>query len=76
MYREKEYPQRKATRLKDFDYSTAGAYFVTVCTNNRKQILSEVIKTDLTATDKIINFEVGEGLAPPEKWENINLTKE
>ena len=68
MYEEKEFPQRKSTRLKNFDYSTAGAYFVTICTNDRKQILSEVTKTDLTATGKIIGFEVGEGLAPPEYW--------
>lgn len=27
--------QRKPTRLKDYDYSTLGAYFVTVCTKNR-----------------------------------------
>jgi len=68
MYEEKEFPQRKSTRLKNFDYSTAGAYFVTICTNDRKQILSQVTRTDLTATDKTINFEVGEGLAPPEYW--------
>ena len=50
---EKQLPQRKPTRLSDFDYSTEGAYFVTICTQDRKQILSEIVK-------------VGEGLAPPE----------
>ncbi len=30
-----DYPQRKPARLKDYDYSTPGAYFVTVCTKNR-----------------------------------------
>ncbi len=32
-------PKRKQIRIKDFDYSTAGAYFVTVCTRNRDKIL-------------------------------------
>lgn len=28
-------PERKVIRLKDYDYSQNGAYFVTICTNNR-----------------------------------------
>ena len=36
MDKEKELPRRKSTRLKDFDYSSEGAYFVTICTENRK----------------------------------------
>ena len=43
MDKEKELPKRKATRLKNFDYSTPGAYFVTVCTHNRKCTLSRVV---------------------------------
>ena len=35
-------PKRKHTRLPGYDYSTPGAYFVTVCTQNRKCILSEI----------------------------------
>ncbi len=31
-----ELPKRKSTRLKDYDYSQNGAYFVTICTHNRK----------------------------------------
>ena len=29
-------PKRKDIRLKDYDYSSPGAYFVTICTENRK----------------------------------------
>ena len=43
MDKEKELPQRKRLRLKGFDYSTPGAYFVTVCTHNRKCTLSRVV---------------------------------
>ena len=36
-------PKRKSTRLKGYDYSTTGAYFVTICTHNRKCILSNIV---------------------------------
>ena len=34
-----ERPKRKQIRLKDYDYSTFGAYFITICTANREKIL-------------------------------------
>ena len=46
-----ELQTRKPNRLKNYDYSQNGAYFITICTKDRKEILSQVI--------------VGEGLAPP-----------
>ncbi len=46
----KDFPKRKRTRLKKFDYSTPGAYFITICTKNRKELLSKIT--------------VGQGLAP------------
>jgi len=45
-----ELPKRKLNRLKNYDYSTNGAYFVTICTDNRKSLLSHIY--------------VGQGLAP------------
>ena len=33
-----EYPKRKTIRIADYDYSTPGAYFITVCTANREKI--------------------------------------
>ncbi len=47
-----ELPNRKSTRLKNYDYSTPGTYFVTICVKDRKCILSNII--------------VGQGLAPAE----------
>jgi len=44
-------PKRKHPRLKSFDYSTPGAYFVTICTQNKRCLLSSI---------------VGRGLAPAE----------
>ena len=37
-----ELPKRKQTRLPEYDYSSPGAYFITVCTQNRKCILSDI----------------------------------
>ena len=37
-----EYKQRKNIRLKEYDYSQNGAYFVTICTENRKNLLCDI----------------------------------
>ncbi len=37
-----ELPQRKPARLTGFDYSSDGAYFVTVCTKNREMLFGNV----------------------------------
>ena len=38
----KPFPQRKSPRLRDYDYSQSGAYFVTICTNQRRHLFGEV----------------------------------
>ena len=35
-----DFPQRKIIRLKKFDYSKIGLYFITICTHNRKAIFA------------------------------------
>ena len=37
-----ELPKRKPIRIEDYDYSAPGAYFITVCANDRKPILWNV----------------------------------
>lgn len=37
-----ELPSRKSIRLREYDYSSPGAYFVTVCTQDRRCILSDI----------------------------------
>ena len=51
MDKEKELPKRKHPRLDRFDYRSNGAYFITICTQNRRCALSHI---------------VGRGLAPAE----------
>ena len=44
------YHHRRSIRLKEYDYSTAGLYFITMCSFNRENIFA--------------NLSVGAGLAP------------
>ena len=37
-------PHRKANRILDFDYSQDGVYFITICTDKRRHILSSITK--------------------------------
>ena len=50
----KELPKRKHPRLDNYDYGSTGAYFITICTQNRRCVLSRI---------------VGRGLAPAETEE-------
>ena len=69
-------PSRKSPRLKELNYSSAGAYFITVCTQNRKNTLSVIPNINVP------QFSVGEGFPLPqltltgaitEKWiQNIS----
>ena len=40
---ENKLPVRKNMRLREFDYNTPGAYFITFCTHNRSNILSRIV---------------------------------
>ena len=44
MRMEKELSKRKDLRIKQYDYSSKGAYFVTICIKDRERILSDIIK--------------------------------
>ncbi len=36
------FKNRKSNRLKEYDYNLSGAYFITICTKDRKQMLSKI----------------------------------
>jgi len=40
-------PRRHSLRLPGYDYSQAGAYFITACTHNRAMLFGEVIDGDV-----------------------------
>ena len=47
MDKEKEFSERKEPRLKGFDYNKNGAYFITICTANRRRLLSRIVGGDV-----------------------------
>ena len=53
------HPERKANRLADYDYSQPGAYFITICTENRKCILSTVVGGDAHIAPHTVLTETG-----------------
>jgi REP element-mobilizing transposase RayT len=59
-------------RLKDYDYSSGGYYFITICTKDKAQYFGKIEKDEmiLSAAGKIALDEWG---ALPDKYENIEL---
>ena len=47
------YFNRKSIRLKYFDYSKNGMYYVTICTKNRECILSQIQNSIVGADDSV-----------------------
>lgn len=47
-------PKRKPNRLKSYDYSMPGAYFVTICTKERKCILWETVGASIARPQDVI----------------------
>jgi len=73
-------PKRKPIRIDDYDYSTPGAYFITVCTANREKLFWESVGADiirpgnvpLSASGQIAEQGI---LQIAEHYENISVDK-
>lgn len=55
---------RKSIRLKNYDYSREGLYFITICSHNKEYIFGEIIEEDVGAhcmcpNSKVILNEYG-----------------
>lgn len=48
-----EFPKRKKIRLQEYDYSTAGAYFITICVRDRRRILWDFVGADIIRPNDI-----------------------
>ena len=70
MENEKALPKRKDPRLRGFDYSKTGAYFLTICTQNRKNILSTIVGEGSPLPQLTPYGEIADGLIQkiPEKY--------
>ena len=70
---------RKKIRLQDFDYSDHGAYFITICTKDRKQILSRVVVgTSIARPPTVVLSKAGKItenaiLELPERYMGVSL---
>ncbi|MBE6588513.1 MAG: hypothetical protein E7647_08915 [Ruminococcaceae bacterium] len=51
-------PKRKTTRLKKYDYSSTGVYYITICTENRERLLSSIVGTGVPDGPREINVEL------------------
>lgn len=70
-----EFSQRKPNRIEHYDYSQNGAYFITICTQDRRRILSEIVGDGSpvpTACGKIAE-EILKMI--PEKYPNVSVDK-
>lgn len=56
---EMELPQRKHNRLTNFDYSTPGAYFITICTKDRKSLFWENVGASIARPQDVVLTECG-----------------
>ena len=63
-------PNRKPLRLGNYDYNTPGAYFITFCTHNRKNLLGRIVgaihespQSQLTAIGMIVD-RIIKGMPP------------
>jgi len=75
-----EWPVRKTTRLKQYDYNCPGYYFITICTRNKEKILSSIVGTGLPDGPHIQYTEYGEVVRKQldtmsEFYDNIILEK-
>ncbi|MBQ2941534.1 MAG: transposase [Clostridia bacterium] len=65
-------PIRKRTRLKGYDYSAPGEYFVTICTAQKTHLFGEIKNSEmhLSSIGKIVNREI---LGIASHYENIRI---
>ena len=69
-----ELPIRKPTRLKNYDYSTPGMYFVTVCVDKKAHLLGKIKNNcmNLSSVGEVVNQEI---LNIESHYENVSVEK-
>lgn len=75
-----DFPKRKKIRLQNYDYSTAGAYFITICVKDRRPVLWENVGADIIRPNLIQLSEYGKFVETaikniPVYYENISVDK-
>lgn len=75
-----DHPKRKPNRLTNYDYSTAGAYFITICTRDRKCLLWQTVGASIARPDAVQLSQYGQIVDQairqiPEHYPAIRLDK-
>ena len=73
-------PKRKALRLPAYDYARPGAYFITICTHDRRCVLSRITVGEGLAPPAVVLSPVGQCvkkqiLALPERYPSVRIDK-
>ena len=73
-------PKRKTIRIKDYDYSNPGAYFITICTAKREMLFWNNVGADIIRPQNIQLSQIGkiaeQGILQIEThYENIFVDK-
>ena len=72
--------KRKLNRLNNFNYSTSGAYFITICTKNHKCILGDIVGVGVLDDPQMKYSEYGkivynQIIEMNEIYNNLNIEK-
>ena len=57
-----EYQSRKLPRLKNYDYSQNGCYFITICTKDKQRLLSSIVGNAAPGVPQIILTDYGRAI--------------
>ena len=74
------FPKRKPIRIENYDYSTPGAYFITICTANREHIFWSPVGADIIRPENVPQSSAGklaeQGiLQMANHYENVSVDK-
>ena len=63
---------RRSVRLRGYDYSQEGAYFITICAKDRKHLFGKIIDNEMYL-NKLGEIVYEEWEALPKRWKHIEL---
>ncbi|KKT30973.1 MAG: hypothetical protein UW16_C0002G0007 [Microgenomates group bacterium GW2011_GWC1_44_10] len=65
-------PRRHSMRLRGYDYSQNGVYFVTICTQDKKSLFGDVVDDEIRLNE-VGNIAKNEWLNLPRRFPNLDL---
>ncbi|MCL2857153.1 MAG: transposase [Oscillospiraceae bacterium] len=69
---QKELPKRKSIRLKNYDYSQSGAYFITVCVKGGHEMLARIVGAGFHPRPSVTLTDLGTEVQRAIKYINAN----